>query len=94
MWTRATGAYDVTLTAANPDTSNSMTKNRYISVLDLPHADFDADRTRGGAPLDVKFRDRSSGLPVSWNWDFGDGTTSTEKDPEHQYTSLDPSPSP
>lgn len=27
----------------------------------------------------------SSGDAVSYNWDFGDGTTSTERDPWHQY---------
>ncbi len=48
-------------------------------------ADFSASVTRGPAPLTVQFFDRSSGCPVSWEWDFGDGGTSTEQNPEHTY---------
>lgn len=33
----------------------------------------------------VQFMDASSGSPVSWQWDFGDGLTSTEKNPVHVY---------
>jgi PKD repeat protein len=85
---RTTGVYDVTLTASNPDMTNSRTKNQYITVLNIPRADFTADKTRGGAPMDVNFIDQSSGSPTSWKWDFGDGTVSTDKNPVHQYTTL------
>ena len=33
----------------------------------------------------VAFRDRSFGNITSWNWDFGDGTTSSERHPTHEY---------
>ncbi len=33
----------------------------------------------------VAFRDRSYGNITSWKWDFGDGTTSTEQNPVHEY---------
>lgn len=49
-------------------------------------ADFMANPTQGTIPLSVKFTDRSSGSPKSWFWDFGDGSTSTEKNPTHVYT--------
>jgi PKD repeat protein len=83
-----TGVYDVTLTASNPAVTNSRTKNQYITVLNIPRSDFVADKTRGGAPMAVQFTDKSLGEPTSWNWDFGDGATSTEKNPAHTYTSL------
>jgi PKD domain len=33
----------------------------------------------------VAFKDRSVGRITAWKWDFGDGTTSTEQNPIHQY---------
>lgn len=33
----------------------------------------------------VAFIDQSEGEIKSWNWDFGDGTTSSEQNPVHQY---------
>ena len=33
----------------------------------------------------VAFSDLSVGQVTSWKWDFGDGTTSTEQNPIHQY---------
>jgi PKD repeat protein len=50
-------------------------------------ADFTVSRTSGLAPLSVQFLDNSSGYPTSWQWDFGDGTTSTEQNPSHTYAS-------
>ncbi|OPX65548.1 MULTISPECIES: PKD domain-containing protein [unclassified Methanoregula] len=83
---RTTGVYDVTLTASNPDLTNSRTRNKYITVINIPRAGFTADRTQGGTPLGVQFLDQSAGAPTSWQWDFGDGTTSMETSPSHQYT--------
>jgi PKD repeat protein len=50
-----------------------------------PVADFTADRTTGQAPLSVQFTDASTGTPTSWQWTFGDGTTSTQQSPTHVY---------
>ena len=36
----------------------------------------------------VAFRDQSQGRINSWKWDFGDGETSTEQHPVHQYKSA------
>ena len=33
----------------------------------------------------VAFRDRSFGDITAWHWDFGDGTSSTERHPTHHY---------
>jgi PKD repeat protein len=84
----ATGVYDVTLTASNMDLTNSRTKNKYITVISIPKADFIADKTRGGAPMTVAFTDKSLYSPTSWKWDFGDGSSSTEQNPTHTYTTL------
>ena len=41
----------------------------------------------GCPPLEVQFTDTSQGAPNSWNWDFGDGGTSTEQNPTHTFNS-------
>ncbi|MGD0871687.1 MAG: PKD domain-containing protein [Bryobacteraceae bacterium] len=33
----------------------------------------------------VAFKDESDGKITSWKWDFGDGSTSAEQNPVHQY---------
>jgi PKD repeat protein len=33
----------------------------------------------------IQFDDESFGDPTSWTWDFGDGNTSNEQNPEHLY---------
>ena len=51
-----------------------------------PRADFSASVTVGAAPLDVSFTDLSSQLPTQWSWNFGDGDSSADQHPAHQYT--------
>jgi len=53
----------------------------------IPDAEFSGSPTEGSKPLEVQFKDASTGKNLSqWSWDFGDGTTSTEKNPKHSYT--------
>jgi PKD repeat protein len=40
----------------------------------------------GNAPLTVGFTDQSRRDPTGWYWDFGDGSDSTDKNPEHTFT--------
>ena len=49
-------------------------------------AAFSADVTAGPVPLTVRFTDTSMENPSSWHWSFGDGGTSTERNPTHTYT--------
>ena len=51
-----------------------------------PHADFAVQELEGEAPLLVHFEDRSQGLVTSWAWDFGDGASSSERQPTHVYS--------
>ncbi|WP_440948664.1 NosD domain-containing protein [Methanosarcina sp. T3] len=44
--------------------------------LKTPVADFSANVTSGNAPLKVLFTDNSTGAPIYWLWDFGDGINS------------------
>ncbi len=50
--------------------------------------DFIADTFYGEEPVSVQFSDLSyaeTGPITSWDWDFGDGNTSLEMDPQHTY---------
>jgi PKD repeat protein len=49
-------------------------------------ADFTSNITAGPAPLSVGFTSHSIGIAETWNWSFGDGTYSEERDPVHTYT--------
>jgi hypothetical protein len=50
-----------------------------------PIAEFTGSPTAGLATLTVQFSDRSTGNPTSWYWDFGDGSTSRQRNPRHTY---------
>ncbi|HUT38631.1 MAG TPA: PKD domain-containing protein [Methanoregula sp.] len=83
---RQVGVYTVRLTASDGYTTNSLTKKGYITVVNLPNAEFVADKTKGITPFTVHFTDMSTGNPTGWKWDFGDGATSTDQNPSHVYT--------
>jgi len=54
---------------------------RYVGV-----ADFTADPAPVGYPVSIAFHDASSVPGASaWHWEFGDGGTSDERDPTHEY---------
>ncbi len=62
-----------------------------ITVWNNPVADFSFSPITGNAPLSVTFTDSSTNLGgsiSSWSWDFGDGSTSTEQNPTHEYESV------
>jgi PKD domain len=39
-------------------------------------------------PFTATFTDTSDANPTKWQWDFGDGTTSSEKNPMHKYNTA------
>ena len=83
------GKYTITLAATNTAGSNSVTESGYINVIapSKPSiAAFSTSQTSGKAPLKVTFTDKSTNTPTSWAWNFGDGTSSTAKNPVHIYS--------
>ena len=74
------GTYDVTLTVTNVAGSDSTETTVTAGIID-----FTASVTSGAVPLAVKFTDTSDGKPTAWEWDFGDGETSDEQNPDHTY---------
>jgi len=77
------GTYTITLTASNGCSDTTTTES--ITVLPAPVTGFTADVTLGCPGLAVQFRNTSID-GVSYLWNFGDGTTSTEFQPRHVFT--------
>jgi hypothetical protein len=59
-----------------------------------PYVQFTANPTTGIEALTVQFSspavDSAGNAIVSWNWNFGDGSTSTRQNPTHTYTTAGP----
>ncbi|RKY17153.1 MAG: hypothetical protein DRQ55_16445 [Planctomycetota bacterium] len=82
------GVYDVSLRVSAAGVSETLVKRGFISVGPFEGSlGFVASATEGPAPLAVSFTNTTtSPLPVSaWEWDLGDGTTSSEQHPQHTY---------
>ena len=81
------GSFSVTLTVSdNSNCSSTFTRTNYIN-LQGPTADFTADDVGKCEKETVNFTDvtvTSSNI-VDWQWDFGDGTTSSLQNPQHHY---------
>jgi YD repeat-containing protein len=75
-----TGTCPITMTA---NTTVTATFNLAPSTVD-----FIGTPTTGIETVTVNFTDLSTCDPTSWSWNFGDGTTSTLRNPSHTYTNL------
>lgn len=84
------GLYSVTLEAFSTLTgcSDVLTKNELIRIYPQPVPDFVQNyKVATLEHPDIRFSNQSEGA-VRYLWDFGDGATSEEKNPEHKYTDI------
>lgn len=73
--------------AAAADPANDAGQG-YITVTNPPVADFFTSTRYGPAPFTVSFSDSSRGYtPMTYQWEFGDGTGSDWQNPTHAYRS-------
>ncbi|MBS1747171.1 MAG: PKD domain-containing protein [Bacteroidetes bacterium] len=82
------GTYSVKLYIKGGSGEDSIIKTNYVTVYENPVINFSAQPESGCVPLTVQFTDNStagSGSINQWIWDFGDGITSTDKNPSHTY---------
>lgn len=89
-YTTAGSTYTVTHWAKNEGGYVAQTRTNYITTNATLVAGFSGTPTSGTAPLSVQFTDSSTGTPTAWNWDFGDGNTTshTLQNPAHLYTAA------
>jgi len=83
------GAVDLAVGAYQDDTGGFDRGAAWVlfrAGTGLPVADFVSRPPTGGPPLTVTFEDRSSGSISAWNWNFDDGTSSSERSPVHVFT--------
>ncbi|MEA3361562.1 MAG: PKD domain-containing protein [Thermodesulfobacteriota bacterium] len=88
------GTYTTTLTVTDND---GATRNATVSISVSektqysPTAEISLDKSTGTAPLIVNFSGAGSdidGYISFFNWDFGDGTTSSSQNPSHTYSAA------
>ncbi|MBI3119877.1 MAG: PKD domain-containing protein [Candidatus Hydrogenedentes bacterium] len=88
----AQGTYTVSLTVTNRFGTDTETKQNTIKVTGNANgarANFTAAPVSGVAPLTVQFTDttQANGVTIlGYEWDFGDGETSTTQSPSHVFT--------
>lgn len=80
------GTYTVNFTAIDEDACDPEDEAILtVNVYGFPEADFTYTPNPANIYTVVDYTDASTDA-VSWNWDFGDGASSTVQNPSHQYT--------
>ncbi len=74
------GAYNVCLTVTNSAGMDMVCQN--VIFLSPPVSAFSFIVQNSGV---VDFTDNSTNIPVVWSWDFGDGNTSADQNPQHTF---------
>ncbi|HEX9984842.1 MAG TPA: PKD domain-containing protein [Thermoanaerobaculia bacterium] len=83
------GAYNVTLTVARGGATSGKTKTIIVTSSNpgtpAVNASFEVSPVTPAAGKSALFSDVSTGTPTAWSWNFGDGGTSTSKNPVHTF---------
>ncbi len=80
-----TGIFNVSLTVLDgKGCSHKLTKYNFINISN-PKALFTSLDTIACPSSIVRFTNNSTGSNLTYNWNFGDGTTSTQQNPTHQF---------
>ena len=61
---------------------------RPVGWIHRPTAKYSVDDSTPAVGQSVAFTDESLYTPTYWHWDFGDGSTSNEQNPNHAYSAA------
>jgi len=90
--TRGSESGDYNLKAMSLDTEGGTSDDEITITLivssNLPDADFSSETTTVMEGDTIRFYDETTSNPQSWNWDFGDGNSSTDQNPEKVYSTA------
>jgi len=87
-----TGTYEVSLTAEYGDCVDTLTVPDFMEISDIPLVSFEIVANQLCEDVNAQFINTSTvdyGEFATWEWDFGDGNTSTEESPVHQYEGVE-----
>ena len=82
------GAFDVTMIVSNGFCTDTLIREDYIRIGEVPVADFSPNPATGCEPLPVALLDQSvvnTGFIAGWDWQFGDGDSSILQNPTHSF---------
>ena len=86
------GTYSVSLTIQDPNFKYITSQVATIVVKSPPGPKAGMILVTSCTPFSIQVKDNSTGNPTSWSWNFGDGTTSTLKNPTYIYNSQPTGP--
>jgi PKD repeat protein len=81
----SSGIYEVTLTIMS--LTDTLSVSKYINVIDSPIADF-THHIDPSDSLNMLITNNATGSNLNYNWDFGDGSSSTLIHPSHIYAGI------
>ncbi|TSD66831.1 PKD domain-containing protein [Inquilinus sp. KBS0705] len=89
LYRYAGSPFTVSLTATDPSSgcADIAVKQRIIVVTPPPGANFNVkpDTVTSLPNYTFSFEDRTVGTPIVWDWTFGDGKASIDRNPVHTY---------
>ena len=80
------GGFDVRLIVSDGSSEDTLMKRDYIVLQDSVSANFQGLPTHGKSPLVTVFDPVLEGVANEYYWEFGDGDTSSARNPIHIYT--------
>ena len=85
-----TGVFSVSLQVTSPSGCKTTLSKDSLVIVSPPVAGFIPSASGGCNPVTINFTDTSKTADsiVSWQWNFGDGYTSSQQNPSHNYDSL------